>query len=247
MIGSAWRTTADVWRDALMVSSGETSGLPGFAKKPHETLGRPKIDRTFVEHCRRAFLGLAPRLGERGVIAVVSPHRREGRSTVAAGLALSIATDTDQSVLLLDLDLEHPAQGGMFSITNSPGLSDYLQGHGVLRLVSGQPNRRLWLLPAGTDVADPARLLHQLSGGDLLVACRERFDWIVVDLPPLVDHPEAAMFSAVADAHLLVGRYRASTISALRQAAALIPADRPAGFLMTADHSRIPRWLRRIL
>jgi Mrp family chromosome partitioning ATPase len=237
----------DTWGGAIDAVMAERITMPGFARRPTELLGRPRLDRTFMERCRRAFLHLGPRLDGRGLIAVVSPHRTEGRSTVAAGLALSIAQDSDLPVLLLDLDLASPGQSSLFSIPPGPGLTDYLRGAPRLRLVSGGPDRRLWLMPAGTVAPDAARLLHQLAASDLFAACRERFAWIVADLGPLIDDPSAVPLSAAADGYVLVGRYRSTTLAALERTAAMLRSDRPAGFVMSSDSSRIPGWVRRLI
>ena len=155
-----------------------------------------------IERCRPLFRSL--RLPDQGAtIAVTSPGRGEGRSTIAAGLALAIARETEQRVLLLDLDFAHPGQ-------------------------ERGPLRRACDPQAQTPVE---------------VESKERFRWTVVDLPPAL--PLAAGWVEVADASILVGRYRSTTIDALSTTAALLPA-RPAGFLMTADRG-LPEWVRRFL
>jgi len=240
---------ASSWRGALEEAAAGARPLPGgYILKPRESLGQPVgLDRIFVERCRAAFSNLNRMLSQ-GVIAVASPHRNEGRTSVAAGLALALAHDTERQVLLADLDLRHPGQGSLFDVPDGPGLSDYIEQDAVLRLVGGGPGRRLWLLTAGTtEPAQVVRLVHQLADGEFFTGCRQAFPWTVLDLPPLLETPEAAYLAGLADACLLVGRYRRTSIHALSRASALIPAERPTGFLMTANSSRVPSWINRLL
>jgi Mrp family chromosome partitioning ATPase len=239
--------TSSTWRGALEAAVAGARALPGgYIVKPKESLGQPGLDRIFVDRCRAAFGNLNRLLGA-GVIAVVSPHRAEGRSSVAAGLALALAQDMERQVLLVDLDLRQPGQGLLFDVPDHPGLSEYMSD-APLRLVGGGPGRRLWLLAAGaTEPTEVARLTHQLARGEFFAACRQAFSWTVVDVPPLLETPEGAYLAGLADACLLVGRYRRTSIHALSRASALIPAERPTAFLMSGNSSRVPTWINRLL
>ncbi len=235
------------WRDAL---DGATAGVVaphGYVVKPRESLVQPDLDRIFLERCREAFAQLNRLVGQ-GVIAVVSPHRSEGRSSVAAGLALSLAQDLERQVLLVDLDLRRPGQGALFDVTDSPGMVEYLERDAPLRLTAGGASRRLWLLTSGTTTDDQvARMAHLVANSEFFAACRQHFAWTVVDLPPLMETSEGSYLAGLADACVLVGRYRRSSIHALSRALALIPSDRPTGFVLTGNHSRVPAWINRLI
>jgi Mrp family chromosome partitioning ATPase len=82
----------------------------------------------------------------------------------------------------------------------------------------------------------------------MLELFRERFQWVVLDLPPLLGSPEVASLAARADWHVLVGRHRRTSISELRTARELVGADvGTAGFILTGDSSRVPGWIKRRL
>lgn len=235
------------WRDAIEAGTTPAPARPGYIVKPKESLGQPEFDRVFVERCRGAFAKLNRLVGQ-GVIAVVSPNRAEGRSSVAAGLALSMVHDLEQSVLLVDLDLRNPGQGILFDVPDSPGVAEYMEKDAPFRLIGGGTARRLWLLTAGATSPDHVtRLAHQLADSEFFSGCRQSFAWTVVDLPPLLETPEAAYLAGLADACVLVGRYRRTSIHALSRASAMIPAERPTGFVLTANTSRVPRWIDRLI
>jgi Mrp family chromosome partitioning ATPase len=218
----------------------------GFARPPEETLQVPSMDGDYVDRCRIA-LGKLAGLRDEGVVAISSPRRRDGRSSVALALALALARTRAGRVLLVDADLERPRLADLFSIAPVPGLADYLEGREPLRLVSGGPGRRLWLLPAGQRLGDSSRLINVLGRAGMLEALRERFQWVVMDLPPMLPDPEVAVLASRAEWHILVGRYRHSTIEELRKVHEMVSGDQRVGFLLTGDASRIPGWLRRLL
>lgn len=222
----------------------EAKSLYGFAHPREETLRRARLPVEFQQACRAAFSALAARMRANGVIAVVSPHRGDGRSAVAAGLAGVIASDTGSQVLLVDLDFERPRLARFFGVSPQPGLADYLEGRAALRVVAGA-DQALQLITAGGREGSVASLLHKAATLGIQGAANED-RWVVLDVPPLLDQPEAGILLSIADAFLLVGRYRRTLASSLHRTAKLLP-ERPAGFFMSANSSRVPAWLRRLL
>ena len=235
-------------RDALGAAIEPPSDLQGFRRRPAESLDQPSLEPEFVERCRVALARLVA-LEDEGVIAVCSTKRGEGRSSVAAALALSLARSRPQGrVLLLDLDFGHARQAELLSVNLAPGLADFLEGRERrLRLISGGPNGQLWLLPAGEHLGDRVRLFNAFNADAMLSVLRERFQWIVVDLPPLVGHLEASPLARAVDWRVVVGRHRRTTLADLRECSELLGEDGPTGFLLTGDSTRIPGWIRRRL
>jgi Mrp family chromosome partitioning ATPase len=177
------------------------------------TWGRTPFGWRFVDDCATAFRWLRSQLPENTVIAVVSAERGDGRSAV---------------------------QSRNFFVAPAPGLSDYLIDGTPLRAVSIRGNSRLCVLPAGARRGQGAWLLRELAAGGLLDACRQRFTWTVVDLPPVLENPDATLLADLADAYLLVGHHRRTKIGDIEAAARLVPAGRPTGFVMTAAASSAP-------
>jgi Mrp family chromosome partitioning ATPase len=183
-----------------------------------------------------------------GIIGVVSPHRGDGRSTVAAGLALTLARETEGPVLLVDLDVERPAQATRFGAAPEPGLRDCVDAPRRLRPAAVQVGRRLWLVPTGGGTPmESLRALEGVAGSGLLDECRASFTWTVLDLPPFLDTPSAvAPVVTGSDCCVLVGRHRGTRVDALTRTAALL-ARPVVGFALTADRSRVPAWISRCL
>jgi Mrp family chromosome partitioning ATPase len=236
------------WPELFASARAGEARLPGYVAQPRESLEQSGLDRGFVEACRLAFSGLANRLPDAGVVAVTSPYRGEGRSSVAAGLAVGLSRETEGRVLLADLDVARPSLAGRFGVHPEPGVVDHLEDSAALRVIGGGPGRRLWLLPAGSRPrGGMSRFVHLLSVSGFFDSCRLAFSWTVLDLPPLLDNPEAAMLVRHADACILVGRYRSTALNAVSRAAELVPMDCPTGFVLTEDISRVPGWIARLL
>ena len=231
--------------NSMLELPGSPPSSPG--RRPAESLGEPPFGAAFRDRCRLALSSLIG-LEDEGVVEVSSPRRKEGRTSVAAALALVLAsTRARGGVLLLDLDFDRPAQADQFSIAPTPGLADYMEGRERLRGVAGGPEGQLWVVPAGSHLGDPLRLLHMLIVDRMLPVFREHFQWVVLDMPPLLGSPEVAAVAGRADWHIMVVRHRKTTVAELRKARDLVGADQRTGFLMTADSSRIPRWIKRRL
>ena len=160
------------------------------------------------------------------VIAVTSPSPDEGKSVTAANLALAIAQQ-GQDVLIIDADLRRPVQHEIFGIERGAGLSDALVGlvdpFDAILPYEDLPN--LGVLNCGTEAPNPAELLGSEAFSRLLSTLLERYDTIIVDTPPVNLVTDAAVISSVTDGVILVaeaGRtdrsILASAVNELRQA-----------------------------
>jgi protein-tyrosine kinase len=240
--------TADALREALTaIAEGTRPPRLGYARPPGESLNQPPFDNAFVDRCRVALIKLIG-LDDEGVVAISSAKRREGRSSVAAAMATALTrTRGEGGVLLVDVDFARPMQADLFSVAPKPGLADFLELRERLRIVFGGHGRQLALLPAGERLGDPALLLHQLSQDGLLPVFRERFRWVVLDLPPLDLNPEVSALANQANWTIMVGWHRRSTVDQLRGVQEHLVAKNRAGFLLTGYSTRIPRWLSRLL
>jgi Mrp family chromosome partitioning ATPase len=235
--------TIDDWRRALSAAVQNATAERSVAAP---FLDPAAVEPGIIDRCRMALTELTAETGNQpSVFGVVSPNRGDGRSIVAAGLALALARKTGERVLLLELDVAHPGLGDIFGVGSAPGLSDYVREGAPLQVLR-DPGGDLCLLPAGTPSGLTPALVDALTDGALYQACRERFRWIVADLPPLLECLRPERWSMAAEAIVMVGRYRRTPLARMQTAAAMLPAGRLAGFLMAADTGISP-WFRRWL
>jgi len=139
------------------------------------------------------------------LLAVVSAQPGEGKSTVAANLAASLARN-QKRVVLVDADVRRPSQHRAFGVANHPGLTSVLEGHATLAealVADVTPN--VTLLPGGPAANTPAALIaNRLEA--VLDELRSAFDYVVIDTPPLLGFSDGLSVAHFADATLLVAR-----------------------------------------
>jgi capsular exopolysaccharide synthesis family protein len=140
---------------------------------------------------------------------VTSALPREGKTTAAANLAVTLAQLGDRT-LLIDADLRKPGVGRLLNLGDGKyaGLSSYLAGVSSLDLVTIQhpliPN--LSAIPTGPLPPNPADLLSSHKFADAVVELRTKFKFIVIDTPPIMAATDAVILSVQADGVLLVVR-----------------------------------------
>jgi polysaccharide biosynthesis transport protein len=142
------------------------------------------------------------------VIVVSSPEQAEGKSVVAANLALSFDA-VGQRVVLVDANLRAPALARYFNADTTDGLADVLTGRTAPEhLATAQVGRALTLVPTAPAPATtkPSDLLAQPVALDLVRRAAQGADVVIVDAGPLVEPPDAAALGPVASAYLLVAR-----------------------------------------
>jgi len=143
------------------------------------------------------------------VILVTSALPREGKTTAAANLAVTLAQLVDRT-LLIDADLRKPGVGRLLNMTDGKyaGLSSYLAGVSSLELVAVPhpviPN--LVAIPTGPLPPNPADLLSSHKLTDALRELRGQYKFIVIDSPPIMAATDAVILSVQADGVLLVVR-----------------------------------------
>jgi succinoglycan biosynthesis transport protein ExoP len=143
------------------------------------------------------------------VILVTSALPREGKTTAAANLAVTLAQLGDRT-LLIDADLRKPGVGRLLSLGSGKyaGLSSYLAGVSSLDLVTIQhpaiPN--LSAIPTGPLPPNPADLLSSHKLTEAIAELRTKFKFIVIDSPPIMAATDAVILSVKTDGVLLVVR-----------------------------------------
>lgn len=164
--------------------------------------------------------GLPPRGGK--VVIVSSPGAGEGKTTTTAHLAALLA-EAGHSVLVMSADFRRPRVHELFGVEGAPGLSEVLAPHHAVPLRSldlSTPVKGVKLLPSGTPVDNPARLLGATV--ELMRGSRPLFDFILVDTAPLLLANDASELIQAADMVLVITRAHRTSIDACGRAAELL-------------------------
>jgi receptor protein-tyrosine kinase len=148
-------------------------------------------------------------------VAVLSAGRGEGRSQVAAELALAFA-QLGRSTLLLDADLRHPQLHKLFGTPQHNGLAQAITGDPAAEMLGVEGYPTLSLMTAGAAPENPLELLSDGRFESLMSELRERFDFIVVDTPQCADYADALVVATVVGHVLTVHRARRTRQKAAR-------------------------------
>jgi protein-tyrosine kinase len=149
------------------------------------------------------------------VFALLSPGRGEGRSQLCAELAMAFA-QLGRQTLLIDADLRHPRQHELFNVQNQWGLAQTL-AHGdqpYLYKVEGLPE--LTLLTSGMIPPNPLELVSHNRFQRFIEALRQKYDFVVIDTPPVSQYADALQIASVALRVLAISRSEATSLQSMK-------------------------------
>ena len=198
---SAYYGNGNQKRQAVVTSGGEPVVLGGkicFAAAEAYKLLRTKLQFSFADekNCH--------------VIGVCSALSGEGKSLTAINLAYSMA-QLDKKVLLIDCDMRRPSVAAKLSISRYPGLSGYLAGQNDLVEVIHteaikSEEASFHVITSGQTPPNPIELLSSAKMRKLLERLRQAYDYVILDLPPVVEVSDALAVANETDGMLLVVR-----------------------------------------
>lgn len=168
----------------------------------------------------KASLSVSVPKKEHGVaIMVTSAYPEDGKTTVTANLALMFA-QSDAKVVLVDADIRKGRIAKYFKRKSSPGLSDCLSGQNTLDEVihNSHINENLSYITCGTHSPRPYELLESEEMKNLLNELRQRFDYVIIDTPPVLLISDALALAPTTDGAVLVCRHQVSYISDIERA-----------------------------
>lgn len=161
-------------------------------------------------------------------VAIVSEARGDGRSHIAANLAV-VLSQLGGRTLLIDADLRSPSQHALFGLENRIGLSAVLSGRAGAEAVQRVPEMgSLSVLPSGVAPPNPQELLARPTFGVLLERLAEHLDFILIDTPPAAESADAQTVAARARAALFVARKNHSRLWRLQAIAQSVARTRTA-------------------
>jgi non-specific protein-tyrosine kinase len=135
------------------------------------------------------------------MITSTVPH--EGKTLTTLNLALTLTHSYAREVLIIDSDLRWPSMHSLLGVSNTAGLTDALTDEDlevpVLHLPDG-----LHLLTAGRPVSTPLARLSSPGMAALVDECSRRFDWVLIDTPPVGLLPDAHLLARSVGAVILV-------------------------------------------
>jgi protein-tyrosine kinase len=179
-------------------------------------------------------------------ILVSSGLPQEGKSFVAANLAVSFARHKASRVLLIDGDMRRATLHKVFGCPQGPGLTEYLAGDASAQDIMQRPGPdgpdgptpsgllSLTLIPAGNEHDKAADLSGSRRFGQLIEAASAQFDWIIVDTSPVNLVSDGVNLARSCDAVLLVARGGVTKYEVAQRAVAELKASKVLGIVLNA-------------
>lgn len=156
------------------------------------------------------------------VIQITSPAPGDGKSTLAANLAVSIA-QSGRTVLLIDADLRRPRVAKLFGSKSHSGIADVVLGTSTLQqAITPSSVAGLSILATATPMANPSEVVSHQCFGDTLEMARSMFDFVIIDTPPVLAVADACAVAARVDGILLTLRLRRDSKPTATEAANLL-------------------------
>ncbi len=166
------------------------------------------------------------------VVMVTSALAGEGKSLTATNLSLTFSESYRRNVLLIDGDLRRPTLHETFQVPNTSGLGDGLRAEKEEKLTLVQVSPRLTLLTAGRPDPDPMSGLTSERMRRVIDEAATRFEWIIIDTPPIGLLPDARLLAEMADTTLLVINATKTPYPFIRRAIDSIGRDRIFGVVL---------------
>ena len=165
------------------------------------------------------------------VIASINPS--EGKSVTALNLSWLLAQTDGVKCLIIDSDLRMPSLTDYLGIETDKGLSDILAGNATVNesIIKINP-AGLHILPGGEARNDVAELISGPKFKEILRECRDMFDFVIIDAPPLGIFTDAAVLINHSDGAMLVVRAGRTRYSAIDRVMETVPRDRMLGVVL---------------
>ena len=160
-----------------------------------------------------------PKKGGGVAIMTTSAYPEDGKTTVTANLALMFAL-SDAKVILVDADIRKGRVAKYFKHKSAPGLSDCLSGQNTLDEVihKSHVNENLSYITCGTHSPKPYELLESEEMKNLMDELKQRYDYVIIDTPPVLLISDALALTSVTDGTVLVCRHQVSYVSDIARA-----------------------------
>ncbi len=251
---SLLRFTVKTKTSARRNLDGKILGIIPYEKKYHTLkvavrkknksilISQATVSMSFAESYRK----LATRLDnhmrrrEEQVMIITSVAENEGKSSVAANMALALA-EKGPKVLLIDLDLKKPAQILIFEGKEKTKavLKDYLDGRADEKeIINYDEKTHLYTIYQGKGIGNSGSWIHSEKMKDLLKLYKEKMDYIIIDSSPMGYSSDAELLMEMSDLAVLVVRQDWSDIRAINEAVDSISQSKTdfAGFVLNAFH-----------
>ena len=181
------------------------------------------------------------------IVLTTSAMKGEGKTSTISNLGYTLARDLEKTTLLVDCDFKRPQLHAAMQVPAEPGLADVLYDNEPLgHCINQIPNLPLWVLPIGDTLENPISLrkLEQLSA--LFISLKARFEYILVDGPPVLPLADTNVLCKFADLILLIVRSGITPRDVVAKAREMLNPTIPTRTILTDAWSQgMPYYVRQ--
>lgn len=225
---------APVLAESEEVELGALLGIPSEAVEDYATLAH-SVELLLANETRRA-------------LVIGGAARRAGATTIAIGLAATLAVTGRVSVLLVDANLRHPVLHRKFRVAREPGLTDLARrGSPLGDVVHPTAVPQLGLLTGGTEVKAPQAFFQAPAFRELLDVWTREYSYVILDSAPFGGFADSSILArtasgavVVVEASRTVREVAAETVEGLRRA-----GIRVVGAVLNRRRFYVPDWIYR--
>lgn len=152
-------------------------------------------------------------------IVFTSAMASEGKTTTSCNIAAAFSKHLNTKTIIVDCDLRKPSVSKFFNVKNNPGLTNCLSGMNSLdEVIQTVPGTNLSVITAGIIPPNPSELLASKVFGDVLDELSKRYDYIIIDTPPVNIVSDVLPVAEKADGVVIVAYEDVSNYSDLDKA-----------------------------
>lgn len=184
-------------------------------------------------------LGLIAGKQKGTVVCMSSALMSEGKTSTALNMAYVLSRDLNRKTVLVDCDLKRPTVRAYTGMASTAGLTEVLLGHKTLdECLEYHEQLGVWVLSAGIEVTGTTALTHVDRLSELIQGLRERFEYIVLDSPPLLPVAEAMLIVRMADVVVHVIRARSTPRDVVANAIKMIGQERAVAVILNGVEAK---------
>jgi len=173
------------------------------------------------------------------VVCMASALMGEGKTSTSLNLAYVLSRDLNRKTVLVDCDLKKPMVHAYAGMESTAGLTEVLLGHKTLdECLEYHEQLGIWVIRAGIEESGTAALAHVDRLSELIQGLRERFEYIVLDAPPLLAVAETMLIVRMADVVVHVIRARSTPRDAVGSAIKMIGQERAVAVILNGVEAK---------
>ncbi len=172
------------------------------------------------------------------VMVFTSSQQKEGKSTISLNTAITLCSDKEKKIALVDCDFRKPTINRLLDFSSVKGLSDYLlEDTGIDDILHGSMMPNLTIVPAGNRPTNTFELFSSVKMAKFVSYMREQFDFVIIDTPPVLAFPDTVILAPLSDGVVFVINSKRTKKAVVKRAIQTIHDTKILGFVMNMSES----------